>query len=639
MGTKIGVISRSQEFLDLIHTQVPETVQITARQANYLQAVGTALNIAPSVDIIIARGRTADLIKKSVNIPVINCDFQPIDILTTLSNVPADSYPLALIREESEVGRSLATLGLVERLWGHKLELITYTNYNTLETQLQNAIVKGIRGVIGGGLVVEMAAQYGLRKTELVISKETVKFTIEKALLIAESLEQTKRNNFYISSILNAIDSICIIANNVNNIVYISPQIGMMTGLEINDKISSIFPTIVSPELIRQLKNGKPLKGLTFNIPGSNNKINYNLTPLFDKDNKYNGYLVQAILQENITVTQGYNKHSSKDQHLNTKYSLKDIIGSSEPIIYAKNLAREYAKSNLNILVYGETGTGKELFAHSIHQLSNRCQYPFVAVNCAALPPNLLESELFGYEEGAFTGARKGGKKGLFELANFGTIFLDEIGELPLEIQARLLRVLQSREIMRLGGNSQIPVNVRVLSATNKDLEKAVQNGTFRSDLFFRLNTLFLTIPALKDRRADIPLLVDSFLPSLELTPGIQKSIKNYIDDLLVDLSNYSWPGNVRELRNLVERCNAEFNLLQQGIVKPSDLLRNNNSLNSETPDPYKALTTGNIKNTEIELIYAAGKQVNWNRKKMAEILGISLSTLWRKMKENKINF
>ncbi|MBC7335917.1 MAG: sigma 54-interacting transcriptional regulator, partial [Clostridia bacterium] len=194
------------------------------------------------------------------------------------------------------------------------------------------------------------------------------------------------------------------------------------------------------------------------------------------------------------------------------RFTFEDIIGQSEAIREAVEKAKRYALTDSTVLLSGESGTGKELFAQSIHAFSRRSGGPFVAVNCAALPENLLESELFGYEEGAFTGAKKGGKLGLFELAHGGTIFLDEIGEMTLPLQARLLRVLQEKEVMRLGGSRVIPVDVRVIAASNKNLQQAVQEGTFRADLFYRLNVLCLKVPPLRARKDDIPLLVDHFI-------------------------------------------------------------------------------------------------------------------------------
>jgi transcriptional regulator with PAS, ATPase and Fis domain len=211
-----------------------------------------------------------------------------------------------------------------------------------------------------------------------------------------------------------------------------------------------------------------------------------------------------------------------------------------------KELARKKAKSDASVLIVGETGTGKELFAHAIHHASRRKDWQFVTVNCAALPESLLESELFGYEEGAFTGARKGGKPGLFELAHKGTIFLDEIGEMDMSLQARLLRVLESREVMRIGGDRMINVDIRIIAATNKDLWMLVEDGRFRKDLYYRLNVLPIEVPPLRERPGDILLLLER----LQQVSGAKFEIPPEVAEVLV---RYPWHGNVRELKNLVD--------------------------------------------------------------------------------------
>jgi transcriptional regulator with PAS, ATPase and Fis domain len=243
------------------------------------------------------------------------------------------------------------------------------------------------------------------------------------------------------------------------------------------------------------------------------------------------------------------------------KYYFKDIIGNSIKINKCKDIAKRMAGSESSVLILGESGTGKELFAQAIHNNSNRKNYQFVAVNCAALPENLLESELFGYEEGAFTGARRGGKPGLFELAHMGTLFLDEIGEMPIKLQARLLRVLQEREVMRIGGDSVINVDVRIIAATNRDLEELVRKGQFRKDLYFRINVLPLRIPLLRERIEDIPLIITELKRELgakfELTAAAKEK-----------LLTHRWEGNVRELRNYLEY----FANLGQDIVDVDDM-------------------------------------------------------------------
>ncbi|MCK8828269.1 sigma 54-interacting transcriptional regulator [Natroniella acetigena] len=241
------------------------------------------------------------------------------------------------------------------------------------------------------------------------------------------------------------------------------------------------------------------------------------------------------------------------------KYSFGNIIGDSQEVKQVIEKAKKLARSKSTVLIQGESGTGKELFAGAIHTHSQRSNKPFVAINCAALPENLLESELFGYEEGAFTGAKKGGKPGVFEQAHTGTIFLDEIGDIPLNIQARLLRVLQEKEVMRIGATQVIPIDIRVLAATNKDLEELVYTGDFREDLYYRLNVLSLRIPPLRMRREDIPLLIDYFLEKFSREDLILTK------EAISRLYNYDWKGNIRELENCVEYiaqvCETEIKL------------------------------------------------------------------------------
>lgn len=289
-----------------------------------------------------------------------------------------------------------------------------------------------------------------------------------------------------------------------------------------------------------------------------------NLKPVEEKIIKVNGYdvvvSVNPLLHSNkmygaVAILRKYSDLEKKEYLLRkkligkgyaAKYDFSDIFGKSIAIIESKNIAKRMSLSNSSILITGETGTGKELFAQAIHNNSLRKEYQFVPVNCGAFPESLLESELFGYEEGAFTGARKGGKPGLFELAHNGTLFLDEITEMPMNLQVKLLRVLQEREVVRLGGDRIIDVDIRIIAATNKDIKEMVEKGEFRQDLFYRLNVLPLKIPTLRDRREDILGLVDylkrTFISDFVLTEKAKEL-----------LLNYSWNGNVRELRNCVE--------------------------------------------------------------------------------------
>ena len=311
------------------------------------------------------------------------------------------------------------------------------------------------------------------------------------------------------------------------------------------------------------------------------------------------------------------------DKGLNAHYHFNDIIHESPEIDYVIEKAKKFASVSSNILIEGETGTGKELFAQSIHNASTRCNGPFVAVNCAALPENLLESELFGYEPGAFSGASKNGKAGLFELAHKGTIFLDEIGEIPTALQAKLLRVLQEKEIRRIGSSRLQPVDVRVISATNINIEEKIREGRFRADLYYRLNLLDITIPPLRERSGDIQEMVDFYLTRFACEMG--KPIPKLSQESAQCLINYQWPGNVRELRNICERLVVLSDSQEIGL-KEIQMLKIFRPGENTAPAGQK---TARSQPPEPEDLYSSLKP----RKKKQDIareLGVSRTTLWR---------
>lgn len=280
-------------------------------------------------------------------------------------------------------------------------------------------------------------------------------------------------------------------------------------------------------------------------------------------------------------------------------------------------------------MIYGEIGTGKELFTHSIHNHSDRSDKPFVAINCAALPANLLESELFGYEGGAFTGAKKDGKPGLFELAHQGTILLDEISEMPLELQTRLLRVIQEKEILRIGGNKIIPIDVRVIATTNDNLKYKVDNNKFRQDLYYRLNVLNLTIPPLRDRLEDVPFIVKEIVK--KTSPAQYDKCNVILDAINSNFYGYTWPGNIRQLENAVQRLCVIFESGSDNAIIYKDILE-------QAVDLDSSLTHVSSKtNDEKAELLNALEEVQWNRQKAAELLGISRTTLWRKIKNLNI--
>jgi propionate catabolism operon transcriptional regulator len=334
-------------------------------------------------------------------------------------------------------------------------------------------------------------------------------------------------------------------------------------------------------------------------------------------------------------------RSSTRSTRFVARYRLSHIIGDSPVMKELLALAERYAQTESTILIHGESGTGKELFAQGIHNASRRHRGPFVAINCAAFPESLLESELFGYEEGAFTGSRKGGKPGLFELAHTGTIFLDEIGDMPLALQTRLLRVLQEREVMRLGSAEPTPIDIRVIAATHRHLRKRIADNQFRDDLYYRLNILRLNLPSLRDRKEDIRAIAGHVLQQTIKRCGANCSSEQLLHVLLPYLENHGWPGNIRELENVIERAvlglagsratdkldERQINRIMADLFDDDDLpivVQNGADLS------LKALA----KSTELTRIRQVLDECSGNLEKASRRLGISRTTLWRRLNQ-----
>lgn len=358
-----------------------------------------------------------------------------------------------------------------------------------------------------------------------------------------------------------------------------------------------------------------------------NNKLAQDFTLIILKEHDY-----AKTLSNNVT-----NSYS--------RFSFSDISGSSKALADTISMAQIAARSTSTVLITGPSGTGKELFAHSIHSASDRCDGPFISINCGAFPSGLVESELFGYERGAFTGAKKEGQIGKFELANHGTIFLDEIGEMPLSAQASVLRVLESKEVTRIGGNNTIVLDVRIIAATNKDLLQAIKDKEFREDLYYRLNVLRICIPSLKERKEDIPVLTDHFLKIY--TDRLNKNGITLSDDAYRMLQQYDYPGNVRELENIVERA---VNICESDSVITPDILKFFLSLdhltfeeNTPESEPQQQAVTDRsnhlMKDMQKDLIIDTLKETGGSVTKTAELTGIARRTLYRKFEEYGIDY
>ncbi len=395
--------------------------------------------------------------------------------------------------------------------------------------------------------------------------------------------------------------------------------------------------------LPRVIKTGKAEIGRSM-LLNQQNRIIARI-PLFNKEGRIIGAMGKMMFMSLEKFKQLYERiHCLENQidyykeELNQSYGISytfdNIIGRSEAIMSCKALARKAAQSDASVLITGESGTGKELFAHSIHQISKRNKYNFVRVNCASIPSELIESELFGYEPGAFTGAAKKGKAGKFELADRGTIFLDEIGDMPPLLQVKLMRVLQEKEVERIGGKPK-NIDFRVISATNRDLNKMVTDKSFRLDLYYRLNVFVITLPPLRDMREDIPQIFHHFLD--KLNRGNRQKITNVSREAMEALQNYSWPGNLRELRNIADRsmilCSG--NTIQVEDLPISLREKPRASLCEELAgDSLKEI----MENTEKKAILDALERAGNNREKASSILKIHRTGLYQKMKKYNIS-
>ena len=422
-----------------------------------------------------------------------------------------------------------------------------------------------------------------------------------------------------------------------------------VSGIKNSDVLGKHFSIIPESrkELLEVLETGVPQLSIPYSTRDGKNAVIHRF-PLFNDDNKIIGAMsitifkdvkeLQDILDKYDLIKNRLNYYEKEIQKLRlAKYSFSNIIGESDKIEFTIKLAKKYAACNSPILITGESGTGKEIFAHAIHQASNRKSGPFIIINCPSIPENLLESELFGYGPGAFSGALKGGKIGKFEMANKGTIFLDEISSLSIQIQPKLLRVLQDHKIERVGDNKQIEVDFRVIGATNKKLDDLVDKGIFRQDLYYRLSVLNLRLPPLRERKEDIKPLCEHFIRSFRRENGL---MVREIDKKVFDVfHNWSWPGNIRELGNVIESAanSVEKELLEVKYL-PEYLITRMLKSDKENAASEVNILRQAKENKELALLESSLIQNSWNKSKTARQLGISRPLLYTLVKKYGLN-
>ena len=637
---KFIITSPNKNFTEMVRSTTNEVSfgNFVLIENAFDEAVDQVLKLSKkyNISVIISRGVTAKMIQGRTDIPVLEAQATPFDIIASIIEAMKISKDIAFIHYEKFFTEEFLHL---PELFNLNLKEYYYSNIHDIEQCVYQAYQDKKEVVICGyGKIQDICNKLGIPSVMYSTSKYTMKEILSRASLIRYAEERQYRHENQLRTFINEMPD-GVVYLDEHNVITIINSIGKKL-LNINsdqDIIGQPVNKFINNHDFIDIINSKHLESGK-EIDFSGNKILIRSTPIFAKESyigtvisfqksSYISYLDHNVRRQNIK--KGMNANS-------TFRDLEDTSISSGMKVCIDN-AIKYASTDSTILITGESGTGKEMFAQSIHNASSRHSYPFVAINCAALSQNLIESELFGYEEGAFTGAKVGGKPGYFELAHNGTLFLDELGLLPLNVQVQLLRVLQERQVLRIGGTKMIPINIRIIAATNSNLLEAVENGTFRHDLYYRLNVLNISIPPLRQRKDDIPLLIQHFLSFYNAQ--YNKKIKCCSDDFFQAFQEHDWKGNVRELMNYIMRIVilSHSEILTAEDIKRSEIrldykektflepLKDNKNLLKLHPDT--------LEDMEQEIIKWHMDRYMGNRAKVCQALNISRTTLWKKLK------
>ncbi|WP_298009886.1 propionate catabolism operon regulatory protein PrpR [uncultured Aquabacterium sp.] len=544
---------RINKMLQELAPQFADRASVEVLDVGFEHAVTRlrALQAVRPVDVVVAAGSNGDYLRQRLETPVVLVKVGGFDLMRALARAKQVSHRVGLVTYEGMAPDVAQFDGLFE------LDIVqrSYQTEEEAQASVRALQQEGVPVVVGTGVVADMADQIGLTGVFL-YSRDAVREALEDAVEVARAarIEQAKRER--LNTILAQLSDGVIAVDLDERIQTLNPAMAQLLGVDpgqwVGQRLSEVCPDLSLQGTLRlalpDLEKIERIKAKALIV---------NRMPILEQ-----GVLTGAVLscQDPISI-QRVDRHIRtriKPVASATRHELDAFLGDSTAARQLRDTACACARSQATVLLIGESGTGKELVAQGIHMASDRRDMPFVAINCAALSESLLESELFGYEEGAFTGARKGGKIGLFEAAHNGTLFLDEVGEMPPSLQARLLRVLQAREVLRVGATEPTPVNVRVIAATHRDLLAHVGQGLFRLDLYYRLNILRVDVPPLRARLADIDVIARTLgqqvCRRLHLDPNAAQPL---LAALVAQAPHHTWPGNVRELENLIERLMA----------------------------------------------------------------------------------
>jgi transcriptional regulator with PAS, ATPase and Fis domain len=590
---------------------------VTARLSEGVKAAQAA--VQNGARVLISRGLTHHMISEKLpHIPLVEVEFSGYDILRAYLEAQQTAKPIAIVDSSAIV----EGVGSIEDILGvtDKSLKVVIERYQDYTLGIERAAAAGADCIVGNQAVGQRAAARGLTGIIISSGQEALNraFMTARHLLAVERLRDA--NMQQIETIINSVDYGILAINKEAGITAVNSEAERILSLARSD--SAAKENLIAR--LRQCMDAGDRQFGAIEKIASGVEVVANYQSIISNGEVIGGVATLQELRHFQAVERKTREELARRGRV-AKYNFFDIKSESPVMLTAIADAKHFAKYDATVLVLGETGVGKEYFAHAIHLASSRKNGPFVVVNCAAIPENILESELFGYTEGAFTGAKKGGKTGLFEQAHGGTIFLDEIGEMSENLQARLLRVLQEHEVYRLGDERVTPIDIRVIAATNRDLHAMVQIGKFREDLYYRLDVLTVEIPALRERKADIEAFVQLFIA--EFNAKYRTTIEGIEPEGLNQLLQYDWPGNIRELHNIIGRLAAQA---ADVTISGSDVRR---VLKYRLRPPAANEFSSNSRSVNEAAIKEALVKTEGNKQKAAELLGIGRATLWRKLK------
>ncbi|WP_429326305.1 propionate catabolism operon regulatory protein PrpR [Paraburkholderia sp. GAS348] len=638
-GVALVSISRLQSLCETVAPRYTGRARFFSVREGYGAAV-TALQAyvdAGSVDVVLAAGSNGAYLRDNLSVPVVMVKVNGFDVLSAITRATT-TWPgaqIGLVLHET-ISHELADLsawlnvGLKQR---------AYRSVDEVRLAVAGLAAEGCSVIIGPGMACDFAQQAGLESVFL-YSLGAVEEAFERSVELARVSRQKESKRVRLNTIVAHLRDGVAAFDDAGRLEAVNPAMLDLLGLDREQDVPAQLTRAIGPLLRETLGHDMPVEERIEQIGGR--ALIVNCVPIVEQGLRSGSVVTvqDALVAQRIDRSL---RTSQRPKHLVARHHLDDLVGSSAALERVRRLARAGAAHDATVLLSGESGTGKELVAQGIHNASRRRGNPFVAFNCAALPEGLIESELFGHEEGAFTGARRGGKPGLFEIAHTGTIFLDEIGEMPAALQSRLLRVLQEREVMKLGSGRATPVDVRVIAATHRDLHALVEQGVFRADLYFRLNLLQIELPPLRERRGDIAQLARHLLNRSALQYGLSGAALERVLAFLTPLfEHYAWPGNVRELENLLARAAIYLSdSAAEGWQDLQTVFPEFGRMRQTATDVHDAMAhahaagdaSGRRSPTREDVIRAL-EQAGGNRAAASRALGIGRTTLWRLMRD-----